>query len=285
MSRGRSLHIGLNRVDATKYKNPDGTPWDGVLSACENDAANMRALAVARGFEASSLLTAQATADAILAGIREASEALGPGDIFFLTYSGHGGQVPDQNGDEPDQLDETWVAFDRQLVDDELAVELTRFAEGVRLVIASDSCHSGTVARRVQPTLRAVDLGIVGLADDDLRFKAMPHEVAVADATRRDQLYRRIQTLVPDSAESEKNLRASVLLIAACRDDQLSAATPDHSLYTAAFVATLTSPPFTGTYPDLRDRLEKRVPDSQTPILTALGREDPSFVGQRPLTI
>jgi hypothetical protein len=29
-----------------------------------------------------------------------------PGDIFLLTYSGHGGQLPDLNNDEPDNIDE-----------------------------------------------------------------------------------------------------------------------------------------------------------------------------------
>jgi hypothetical protein len=34
-----------------------------------------------------------------------------------------------------------------QLIDDELCLELSRFAKGVRVLVLSDSCHSGTVTR------------------------------------------------------------------------------------------------------------------------------------------
>ncbi len=66
------------------------------------------------------------------------------GDIYFLTYSGHGGQVPDTNGEgESDSSDETWLAYDRQIVDDELYELWAKFKPGVRIVVLSDSCHSG----------------------------------------------------------------------------------------------------------------------------------------------
>ena len=58
--------------------------------------------------------TAQAVSDAILG----AAKALKSGDLFFLTYSGHGGQVDDTNSEEKDRMDETWVCYDRQLIDD-----------------------------------------------------------------------------------------------------------------------------------------------------------------------
>ena len=54
----------------------------------------METLAKSRGFEVSKLLSDEATADAIKAVIEDAASRLGPGDIFFVTYSGHGGQVP-----------------------------------------------------------------------------------------------------------------------------------------------------------------------------------------------
>ena len=62
--------------------------------------------------------------------MRAAAKALSAGDLFFLTYSGHGGQVPDVTGDEADKQDETWCLFDGQLIDDELYFELSRFASG-----------------------------------------------------------------------------------------------------------------------------------------------------------
>ena len=90
------------------------------------------------------------------AAILKAAKTLKRGDTFFLTYSGHGGQVPDSNGDEgcfgdtKDGMDETWCLFDRELIDDELAALYARFRAGVRILVLSDSCHSGSVTRRVE---------------------------------------------------------------------------------------------------------------------------------------
>ncbi len=143
MPSGRSLHIGLNRVDPNAYEG-----WDGQLAGCENDARDMQAIATARKFAPKTLLTRAATSAAVTAAIADAAARLAPGDTFFLSYSGHGGQVPDRNGDEAeDRMDETWVLYDRQLIDDELYALWGKFQTGVRIFVLSDSCHSGTATK------------------------------------------------------------------------------------------------------------------------------------------
>ena len=144
--KGISLHIGLNAVRAAAYGG-----WDGPLAACEFDANDMAAIARSKGMKANVLLTQKATRAKLLAGMRSAAKALKAGDLFFLSYSAHGGQVPDVNGDEPDKKDETWCLYDGQLIDDELYFELSRFAAGVRILVLSDSCHSGSVTRELPP--------------------------------------------------------------------------------------------------------------------------------------
>lgn len=138
-----SLHIGVDRVDPAKYGG-----WDGALNGCENDARTMTAIAAAEGFTTSQLFTAQATTVNVLAAIADVALRLTSGGTFLLSYAGHGGQVPDRNADgEADQQDETWVLYDRQLLDDELEQAFAAFAPGVSIVMLSDSCHSGTVHR------------------------------------------------------------------------------------------------------------------------------------------
>ena len=87
---GRSLHIGLNAVGAAHYGG-----WRGELTACEFDAGDMAALARTRGMRASVLLTREATRAAVLRRLHAAARALRAGDLFFLSFSGHGGQLPD----------------------------------------------------------------------------------------------------------------------------------------------------------------------------------------------
>src|SRR5262245_2947913 len=126
MSKGISVHVGLNEVNPDHY---DG--WVGKLDACEYDAKDMAAIARANKFKSKLLLTASATSAAVIQELTSAADRLKSGDIFLFTYSGHGGQVPDKNGDEEDRLDETFVLYDRQLIDDELYAIWSLFAPGV----------------------------------------------------------------------------------------------------------------------------------------------------------
>jgi metacaspase-1 len=140
---GLSLHIGVNSVDPQEYGG-----WSGALAGCEHDAGTMMQIARAEGFTTRQLLTEDATSENVLGAIAGAAQDLGPGGTFLLTYAGHGGQVPNAGSDaEVDQKDETWVLYDRMLLDDELSVAFTAFREGVDIVLLSDSCHSGTVYR------------------------------------------------------------------------------------------------------------------------------------------
>jgi hypothetical protein len=144
MARGLSIHIGLNVIDVDVY-GPGNE-----LAGCVNDARDMQSLAVAQGFQTTLMLDEGATSDAVIGAIAGAASTLKSGDILLLTYSGHGSQVPDRNGDEPDGKDETWCLYDRMLLDDELYSLWAQFEEGVRIFMLSDSCHSGTVARMLQ---------------------------------------------------------------------------------------------------------------------------------------
>ena len=112
----------------------------------------MAAIAQAQGHEADRAADQKATRAKVLAAHARRGQGAEAGDLFFLTYSGHGGQVPDVNGDEETtSKDETWCLYDGELIDDELYFELSRFAAGVRVLVLSDSCHSGTVTRALPP--------------------------------------------------------------------------------------------------------------------------------------
>lgn len=153
-NRAVSLHIGVNRVDPAGYGG-----WSGPLSGCEADAETMESIARAEGLAVNTLRTAQATSHNVLGSIAQIAGALQAGDFFLLTYAGHGGQMPNDNGGDPeaDSMDETWCLYDRQLLDDEIEAALAAFQRGVNVVLLSDSCHSGSVYRMVAaPTFQQV---------------------------------------------------------------------------------------------------------------------------------
>lgn len=151
MSIGISLHIGMNTVDIKSSHYSKYTDEQVSLGRCENDARAMEKIAENAGFSCRTiLLTKRATYNQVVNELKRAASLLDAGDLFMLTFSGHGMTVEDHNGDErkkyddmPDEKDESWLLYDRALVDDELCNILSRFNKGVRIILISDSCLSG----------------------------------------------------------------------------------------------------------------------------------------------
>jgi len=280
MARGISLHLGLNKVDPAHY---DG--WDGALNACESDANDMKAIADSRGFESNILLTPDATSDAVISAIEKAAGELGSGDIFLLTYSGHGGQVPDRNDEgEEDRSDETWVAYDREIVDDELYALWAKFQPGVRVLVLSDSCHSGTVTRNIEGDVPNVVATRESAEAESPRYRAMPRDVMIATYRANADLYDGIQKSVPSS--DEPRVGATVLLISGCRDDQLSLDGFSNGLFTENLLAVWDKGEWSGGgHSEFHEAIRSRMPDEQQPNYSRVGADDTEFEQQGPFTV
>jgi hypothetical protein len=137
-----AICIGIN--------NYPGTSSD--LSGCVNDARDWAEVLSQRGLNVvAHMEDAAATADNITAELRKAVADLHDGDLLVVTFSGHGSFVPDEDGDEADGQDEIWCPYDIMdggMVKDDDLFDLFSEAEcGSRIVLLSDSCHSGTVSR------------------------------------------------------------------------------------------------------------------------------------------
>lgn len=247
-AKARSLHIGLNAVDPNAYSG-----WDGTLNACEADAAAMLAIAKSQGYAGSSmLLTQQATAASVLDGIKQAAKELQSGDLFLLTYSGHGGRVPDPESGGM-QVD-TWALYDRMLISHELYREWSAFASGTRIFVTSDSCHSGTVTR-FAPSFKE-RTALHG------KSRAVPRMVAsnvyLAHRTMYDDLTRNN----PKSLQGQ--IDASVLLISGCQDEQESSDGDKNGLFTSELLSVWNDGQFSGSYPEFYRDILNAMPDLQT---------------------
>jgi hypothetical protein len=283
MATGISLHLGLNRVDPAHYAG-----WDGALNACESDANAMETLAQGRGFKSTKLLNEQATADAIKDGVTNAAGQLEAGDIFLVTYSGHGGQVPDLNDeDEKDGSDETWLAYDRQVIDDELFELWTKFKPGVRILVLSDSCHSGSVHKAITNGMVVPDpVATAEEADkQEPRFRAMPRDTMIQTYGQHIALYDSLQREVPSSSKSAEKLMARVLLISGCQDDQLSRDGFLNGAFTARLLKIWDDGAWTGGYTSFHEAIRSGMPDDQQPNYNPIGPDDPAFEQQNPFTI
>jgi len=141
MASAHALLVGLKYIDATKHNG-----WDGRngCSGCELDVDNMSSMLWGQKIKPYQLKTQLATSGNVIFCLQEYAKNLQTGDLLVFYFSGHGGQVTDTSGDETDGQDETLVLYNRHLIDDELNKIWPTFKAGVRIVMISDSCNSGT---------------------------------------------------------------------------------------------------------------------------------------------
>lgn len=282
MTSALSINIGLNHVDADAYGG-----WDGQLAACVNDAECMRAIAADLGYGTVLLRDEEATSERVITEIGQAARDLDADGILLMTYSGHGGQVPDADGDEDDGKDETWVLYDRQLIDDELYNLWNQFGQGQRIVVLSDSCHSGSVTRAAEYQALAGNAKLAQhyrTRSGPPRFRAMPSQAAAADYKRRKGLYDALQ-FASGARKRAYEVQASVLLISGCQDNQLSSDGDVNGLFTANLLEVWGNGDFEGGYHSFHQAILARMPSTQTPNYYAVGTPNAGLEGQKPFTV
>lgn len=202
-----ALCIGIN--------NYPGTGSD--LAGCVNDANDWSKALAARGFAVKRLIDRAATGKAMREAIARTIGLTRRGDCVAIQYSGHGSFVPDADGDEPDGTDECLCPWDIDrkgpITDDELFDLYSACADGARLFVLSDSCHSGTVARfapiRTPPT-------IAGRKAPQRKVRFLP---PAAFLSRREMselgMRRRMRSASPPG-------RYAGLLMSGCQDTEYS---------------------------------------------------------------
>lgn len=266
------LHVGLNYVNPVHYQG-----WDGALSGCVPDAKAMQAvagIAGARGSNSILMLDKNATTKAFIAAMIHLSKTLRSGDDFYLSFSGHGGSIPDISGDEPDRKDETWCFYDRQLIDDELFALFGLFAAGVTIIVCSDSCHSGTATKAGgAPGMMSVPPGVRSMPADVANLVYLRNNV-LYDQAAQDVAVSHARAIADGEAKSPQasTTNATVLLLSGCQDNQYSMDGTNGGLFTQTLLSCLRAGQFKGTYYDLHKLVVQRMPAYQTPNLYIYGR-------------
>jgi len=287
VAKGKAICIGLNHVDPQHYNG-----WSGELNACEADAKDMTLLASSQKFETTTILTTEATREVYYSEMGKAADALQAGDILLVTYSGHGGQVPDQNEDEPDGLDETWCLFDGQLIDDENFLLLSKFKEGVRVIFLSDSCHSGSAIKELELrralALRGYTSHSIGSSIghsagmEPVVYRGMPMDVVSSVYLANKAFYDDLGSKLP---KTKAKVNASCLLISGCQDSQLSADGAFNGRFTGVLKTVWNGGKFSGTYKGFHNSIAQRMPLDQTPQLFPLGVDTEKLSLEKPFTI
>jgi hypothetical protein len=269
--KGYALTVGLNSVDPNHYAG-----WSGTLVACEADARDMATVLRGRGFDVTTLLTKQATREAVLKAIADIARVARADDIFVYTNSSHGGQLPDKEGDESDGLDETICMYDGEIIDDELYAAFQGLAPGVRVLVLSDSCHSGTMTR-VMPEPGANPARADGI-------RGMPLEVQARTYYAHQEMYDKLLRH-PAYRRARDATQASILLISGCMDNQTSSDGAFNGLFTGTLLRVWNGGKFTGSYKKFWKKITSLMPKDQSPNFYWATARDVTFEEETPFTI
>ena len=246
MAKKTALCIGINDYP--------GTGSD--LRGCVNDARDWHAELERRGFQSTLMLDKKATRQGMAGEMQRLIGDAKYGDVLVITYSGHGTWVPDADGDEPDRRDEALVPWDIReagpLLDDDLFEVFSERERGVRLVMISDSCHSGTVARFAPHPL------------DGQRGRTR----FLAPASFLSQAAQAAAERVAGSISRSKS-RSTALLLAGCRDTEYSYDAEfnnkPNGAYTYVALQALKNLPANATYRDWHKAICLQLPSPTYP--------------------
>jgi hypothetical protein len=211
----KAILIGVNT-----YRIPGAD-----LRGCVNDVKNIKAVLKKffdfAGKDITVLTDSAATKKNMQAAIRALVRGARKGDVLLLHYSGHGSNVPDNDGDEADRRDEilcpTDLDWKKPLRDDWLRKTFDGMRAGVNLTVIMDCCHSGTNTRAVQPP----DAPVIE------RYLPCPWDLVAIESGRR--LKGKVIGSLRSTVKAKKRRGDIVavdvpeVLITGCRDTQTSA--------------------------------------------------------------
>jgi hypothetical protein len=241
------------------------------LAGCVNDANDWAAALKARGFTVTTLFDKQATGKAMRKAFADLVGDAKSGDSIVIQYSGHGSFVNDESGDEPDGTDECLCPYDINsngpITDDELFDIYSAKAPGVKLVVISDSCHSGTVSRFAPITTPPA---IKGKRAPQRKVRFLPPAVFLS---RRDLSKLGVRRALRSSGPPGRH---AALLMSGCQDTEYSYDAYFQGRPNGAFsfvaLNALKTLPANASYRDWYSTIRKSLPSQQYP-------QSPNFYG------
>jgi hypothetical protein len=249
-----ALCIGINDYPGT----------DSDLAGCVNDANDWAAALAKRGFTVQTIFNKQATGKAMRNAIKATVAKAKSGDLVVIQYSGHGSFVPDVDGDEPDGTDECLCPYDIRtrgpITDDELFELYSAKQPGVKILMISDSCHSGTVARfapiTTPPTTK-------GKNPPQRKVRFLPPAVFLS---KRDVAKLGVRRALRASSPPG---RYAALLVAGCQDTEYSYDAyfegKSNGAFTFVALRALASLSPQATYQDWFKAMRQALPSQQYP--------------------
>ncbi len=211
----KALLIGIGDYEAA----PD-------LPGIQKDVNMMETVVQKLGFQnVHVLMNQQVTYQRMRKALKDLSQGTAANDRVLIYFSGHGTQVPDDNTDESDRLDEVLVAQDAQftqtpenplinvLRDDEFG-ELLAAIPSQNIYVLIDACNSGT-------STKSLDFGATQDVAKVWKYPGLYDNSGINKGS-----FRPVE--VPNNSTSS----AKYVLLSAAQDDEYAQASPNGSYFT-----------------------------------------------------
>jgi len=168
LRRGYSIHVGVGH---TTCRDPGGYAYSlGALRSVPQVARDMADIAKRTGYQSLGLLITpplgtiedaiaaqsesaqadygsgrlrRATKENFFAAVDVAIRQIGQDDQLLITFAGHGAQQVHLT--DPPKTETGWVFEDDHCWDSEIETKLNTAARNARILIISESCHSGSL--------------------------------------------------------------------------------------------------------------------------------------------
>jgi len=267
MPKAIAVLAGFPEIDLNSSGYEGWTGFD-PLPGCTEDLKNMRKLLTGQKFDQVFVLTGRnlGSAEYILKVLEYQTSLLKAGDLFVFYFTGHGVQVSHPDRTEKDGFDDAICCFNRPLLDLELGNVWKKVSSDVRIVMLSDSCHSGTNA--------AILSKIASMQKD---FMNSFTTTSVSSA------YPRITSI---------NIKAMLIHYGACADSDTSAAYDTGSPFTDAIYELCQGGKFPSNYPALCQAIIRKTQERGLPQIAQYNELGPTssaafnvFRSQKPFTI
>lgn len=134
-----ALLIGMRKTSLPKFSNI-------ATSRSKSNIKRIKKILEREDFEDIEVIDSP-TDSIFLKELKKKIERLNDEDFLVVYYYGHGGQLPDDAtgyDNEVDDMDETFVTFNRQVRDDEVNLILRNSKSMARVLFIVDACNSET---------------------------------------------------------------------------------------------------------------------------------------------
>jgi hypothetical protein len=273
MGKKHALLIGLNEVNKQHYVG-----WTGALRYAEDGVKKVNSEIIAlRGFNTPYiLLRAQATRLNVQQKLNTLANDAAPGDLVVVYYAGHGQQEQDKQRFEVDKLDEAWCLYDGLFLDDELWAAWCQFRKGVRILLVSDSCNSGTIGRDGEST--PMDNSLTELFSMEKKMQTYINNQAFYD-----------QLMKNTRGARSKPMEVSLITLTACKSNQkaLENKKLQHSEFSYSLLKIWNGGRFVGDHRAFYQAILKDVQlrnPNQTPQIIQYGLSDSQFLDSGPFS-